>query len=273
MSDKRILKVKFGSDEKHVFEYEVSKDVERTVVDELSFKSKEKALPAFYEAMQDLSEHVCEICELPKEMASEIKVIGVSFSYEEKSDVMGAVITATRTLKHSNSPMLINTPFKPSDFYNEDEAATKDPALLLSQECVEALHTMEDEAIRYIDGERLQTDLFAGKSEQSGEMASKLSESELEAERLRKLKKDKTSGTADGGENHEMTIVNPDEAGNEGESESDAFKPTRTGRKINKGLAKAAKEFKDNMHKVIKDSNGGITGMTISHGDNQVTIQ
>jgi len=162
---KRIIKVKFGSDNKHEFVYEDIKDKENEKVDEFDFKSKDKALPEFYNALQGLTEHACRICEFPREYDKNVTVISVKFSYTELKDtkeiVMGATITLRKDLKDSNSPLIVNTPHKPSEFYDgKKDESPQDPALLLSAECVEALKVLQAEAIRYIDGERDQMDLF-----------------------------------------------------------------------------------------------------------------
>lgn len=78
---KRILKVKFGSDKKHSFVYQDIKDKENDKIDEFDFKSKDKALPEFYTALQAMAEHACRICEFPREYDKNVTVIGVSFSH------------------------------------------------------------------------------------------------------------------------------------------------------------------------------------------------
>lgn len=241
---KRILKVKFGSDKKHVFVYEDIKDKDNGIIDEFDFKSKDKALPEFYTALQAMAEHACRICEFPRSYDKGVTVTGVSFSYTEVEatgeEVMGAVITFQKVLDNSNSPLCINTPHKPSKFYDgkPEGESPQDPALLLSTACVEALETLQAEAIRYIDGERDQAEL---KFENSSD-SSNLSDS-----------KEKAAHPA-------------------GENISDAFRPTNTSRKkskngtgLTKGVEKIAKDFRKNMQKHADDDNVKIT---ISSGDN-----
>ncbi len=69
---------------------------------------------------------------------------------------MGAVITASKKLLDSNSPFNINTPFKPSEQYNENDDST---ANLLSADTVGKLEALIYEAEKYISGKRAQLNL------------------------------------------------------------------------------------------------------------------
>lgn len=150
----KITKIKF-KDGRVELEYNVDikiKNVEgfETQTNELALKSTEKPAPEFDAALQALAEDVCEILELPEDYINGITVTGVSFSYS--SGVMGAVITAKKTLKDSNSPFNLNTPFKPSKVYNE--GAPEDN--LLSSDTVAKLEYLMTQAEYYIEGRRAQ---------------------------------------------------------------------------------------------------------------------
>lgn len=246
---KRILKVKFGSDKKHSFVYEDIKDKDNEIIDEFDFKSKDKALPEFYNALQGLTEHACRICEFPREYDKGVTVIGVSFSYteiENGDDVMGAVITFRKELKGSNSPLIVNTPHKPSAFYDgKGDESPQDPALLLSEGCVEALKVLQAEAIRYIDGERDQMDLF--KSNVKGET------SNVEA---------KADNTPVEDEYHGEAFKPVESKGRKGLTKG----PYKAGSKINKEMDK----FRKNMQKTADDDNVKITISSPSMPDNVV---
>jgi hypothetical protein len=151
---RRIRKVKLTKEEKImiVFEQMAGGDW-----DEYSLTCSEKALPSFYQAVQDLVPHVIEMCELPADYAERIIVRGVSVSYGGEAEVMGATITAQMTLMKSNCPLNLNTPHKASDSYSESDA---DPNQLLSDNCIAALKALYRECERYIDGERAQGKLF-----------------------------------------------------------------------------------------------------------------
>lgn len=238
---KRILKVKFGSDKKHVFVYEDIKDKDNEIIDEFDFKSKDRALPEFYTALQGLTEHACRICEFPREYDKNVTVIGVSFSYTEVKDtgaiIMGATITFRKELEGSNSPLIVNTPHKPSEFYDgKGEESPQDPKLLLSIECVKALEVLQEEAIRYIDGERDQLTIF---SEQSA---------------MNNKKPEAKAGN---------TPIDADEY------QGDAFKKVQDKPK-KKTLTKAAKEFRQSMQNTADKDNVNIK---ISSGNNVVEFK
>ena len=80
--------------------------------DEYAFRCHDKALPSFYDAMEILALDVCKICELPENYVEGMKVSGVSYSWT--NGIMGAVITAQKSLLKSNAPLIINTPNKAS---------------------------------------------------------------------------------------------------------------------------------------------------------------
>lgn len=132
--------------------------------DEFSLVSTEQPTHRFVEALQALVPHVLRICELPDQYGNGITVLGVSFSHT--NDVMGAVMTATKKLCHSTSPMLINTPHKPSEPYSGD-----DDSNCLDLETVQALQSVWDQALAYLRGDRAQMLLPFGDQETADEEA------------------------------------------------------------------------------------------------------
>lgn len=106
--------------------------------------------PDLLNALAELIPHVMEICELPQSYQEGLEVSGVSFSYNEKVGVMGAVITAQKKLKTHPAPLIINTPHKPVEPYAEggDDSAS------LSTGCVMILDRLQKEAELYIGGKR-----------------------------------------------------------------------------------------------------------------------
>ncbi len=132
--------------------------------DTYTMESTEAPIPAFDLALQGLRRPLLDEVELSEVEPSELTIGSVSLSWTETEDqgtVMGAVISAVRVLKKSNSPMVINSPFKPEQPYTEDG----DTDVCLSDDTVEAIELLRIEAIKYIDGERAQTDLFSQKNE------------------------------------------------------------------------------------------------------------
>lgn len=151
----RIKKVKITSDDKVAVSYDQQSKTGSW--DEYSFTCSEKARPEFYEALNALAPHVIEMCELPEDYLSRIKVRGVAFSYGGEKQVMGATIIAQMELFYSNTDLNINTPHKASDSYNDQPA---DENQLLTDECIDALDVLCDEVKLYIQGERAQLRLF-----------------------------------------------------------------------------------------------------------------
>ena len=115
------------------------------------------------ELPDDLAEHVTKMCELPSEYTKRIEVTSVSLNYGGPNHTEGATITAKMMLENSNAPLNINTPNKAFEMYNAD--ADPDPKVLLSEDCVEAIEALEQEAKKYIAGYRAQGNLFEAQKE------------------------------------------------------------------------------------------------------------
>lgn len=118
--------------------------------DEHSMTCKAEPMPSFIEAMESLKQDVADICEFDETDKDRLTVTGVSFSYGGEDDVMGAVITAQKSLRNTNSPLCINTPHKPSALYGEDGDINN----LLDPFTVERLLTLQEEAEKYVKGYR-----------------------------------------------------------------------------------------------------------------------
>ena len=126
--------------------------------DEFTLKCADRPLPGFDEALLALRQTVIDICEFTNEDPEKYEVFGVSFSWTD--GVMGAVISAKKTLLDSNAPLCINTPHKPSEAYSEGA----DDSNLLGSSAVTALENLIEEAIKYVDGNRAQGNLFEQKA-------------------------------------------------------------------------------------------------------------
>lgn len=129
---------------------------------EYSITCAEEAHPALYNALGSLTKYVVELCELPKNYISRIKVKGVSFSYGGENDTMGVTIISTMSLENSNTSLNLITPHKIEAFYSGDSG---DPKQLLPDECVDALHVLMQECDEYIKGHRAQGALFSETAE------------------------------------------------------------------------------------------------------------
>ena len=128
---------------------------------EYSMKCNEMPRAEFIQALIDLQEEVIEMCELPESYLERITVKSVSLNYGGKKETMGATITASMELFNSNAPLNLNTPNKPVEPYAEgdydDETLEK---MCLTEDCVEKINTLINEANLYVDGKRAQGSLF-----------------------------------------------------------------------------------------------------------------
>lgn len=126
--------------------------------DEYSMKSAEEPAPSFEHALDDLAPHVEQMCELTTNdhQVHPYTVRGVSFSYGGDHDVMGATITAERTLTNSNSPLILNTPHKIAEPYAEGSDETQ----VMTNDCLIDLERLQNEAEDYLEGKRAQMDMF-----------------------------------------------------------------------------------------------------------------
>jgi hypothetical protein len=155
-----ITKIKFN---KGKVEIEYEKNDRETDSKKTQFSSYDEPLPGFTDALQALSLHAEEICEFPEGFLTapaafgedgevvEQKgtVSGVSFSYSDKEGIMGATITVLRKLATAQAPLVINTPHLPEAPYSEGSCSP-----LLSSGCVRALNHLQDEALKYLAGDR-----------------------------------------------------------------------------------------------------------------------
>lgn len=110
-------------------------------------KSTDKPKEGFLKKLSALAKHVEKICQLPEGYCSFADIRGVSFNYSH--EIMGAVITALIKVETANSPVCINTPFLPSEQYNEGGEAP-----ILPYECVVDLEYLLDLAEAYVNGDR-----------------------------------------------------------------------------------------------------------------------
>nr|DAZ68639.1 MAG TPA: hypothetical protein [Caudoviricetes sp.] len=159
---RRIRKVKADKHGKIIIDWEV---YVRGNWDEYHMKCSDLPRPEFYSALMNLRQDVLTLLEYPENWLDKITVRGVSYSYSDDG-VEGAVITAQRDLEYSTAPENCNTPHKPYEMYNEDG---EDPEgiILMPPEIIDRLDVLEDEAQKYIDGDRAQGTLdFDGADEE-----------------------------------------------------------------------------------------------------------
>lgn len=105
----------------------------------------------FTEAMQALAPIVARMLELPESYADGLNVIGTSLTYSD-SQGRGVVITCLKEVSSFNAPLVINTPH----VVEENEHGPVMPTDL-----IRALDNLQEAAIRFKDGHRLQMDMLA----------------------------------------------------------------------------------------------------------------
>lgn len=148
----RIKKIKVINETKLRIDYDNKNSVGD--IDKFSLISSEPAAPSFYAAIDSLSPFAHEMCELSASDKDLISAFAVSLSYNGEAETLGAVITARKTLKNSNTKLILNTPHKLEDSLDDKQT--------LSEDCTTAINTVLSEAEKYVTGERAQMDLFAG---------------------------------------------------------------------------------------------------------------
>ena len=153
----RFQKIKYSKGKVKI-EYEL-RNKAKNDWDQFSLACLDEPKPEFQVVLQDLSEDVIEMCELPEDYRKRIAVIGVSFSYGGEGEVMGATIISQMALNHSNVNLNLNTPHKPSEPYSEGGDASQ----CLSEDCIERLTYLMSEAEDYANGNRAQGELFVDK--------------------------------------------------------------------------------------------------------------
>ena len=133
---------------------------EKELLNKYSIDSPEQPVQAFKDAFQALDWHLIELCELADKadevaiMCEDVTITGLSLKYDEGA-LNGAIITGTKQLAYSNSPLILNTPNK-SIIAGEDGY---DRMKHLTNTCVAALVKVIDFAERYVSGERLQIEI------------------------------------------------------------------------------------------------------------------
>lgn len=153
--------------EKHITKIKVKKGEytlsweeynERTTEwDKHTLVCKDPPREEFKERLQVMANHVTEICEFEQGATKKIVVNGITISYSNDNNYL--VIMALKELNNSKSPMVINTPARPA---TPNGACTKE--YCMSNELSRDLSALEEEAWRYIEGDRAQASLFADKT-------------------------------------------------------------------------------------------------------------
>jgi hypothetical protein len=156
MSETRATKVKFDGSKVRI-EYE-KKRLDGHY-DEYTLSSLDSPSLEFQNALKALAMDAVTICELDGKDVDKLTVRGVTLTYT--NDIMGACITALKKLETSNAPLVLNTPHLPSEAYGDGDVTSP----VLEPSTVSRLVEVAEAALRFIDGERAQGNLFVAGSE------------------------------------------------------------------------------------------------------------
>jgi len=147
-----IRKVKWDGQEIEI-KYEVT--TAGGILEEYDFKCSDKPAPSFVKALEGLRPHIARICEMAPGWETDLDVRGVSITWGgEGGEIMGMVATALKPLAIAKCYLVINTPHAIEKAYNASAAC-----LLLPSGCPAALRKLMEEAAKYINGEREQSEL------------------------------------------------------------------------------------------------------------------
>lgn len=151
MNEKRFTKIKWDGSKVRL-EYEiVRKDGDQ---DEFTLQCADQPAPEFIAALAALGQDVLTICELPESDGSRVKVRSVTLTYT--NDIIGACITALKSLKTANAPLVLNTPHLPT----EDYAGADGTGPTLPRSTADRIDMLVLEAERYLNGARAQASLL-----------------------------------------------------------------------------------------------------------------
>ncbi len=154
-----ITKIKIKQ-ERVFIEYDKAVVVnDEELLNRYSIDSPEQPVIAFKDAFQKMDFHLielCELCDKPQDipvMCEDVNITGLSFKYKD-GELTSAVVTGTKQLAYSNSPLVLNSPNKS---INVDGDFNK--MVHLTDPCIAALKSVIDHAKNYVGGERLQIEI------------------------------------------------------------------------------------------------------------------
>ncbi len=154
-----VTKIKIKQDRVFV-EYDKTVIVEgKELLNKYSIDSPEQPVEGFkkaFQAMDFFLIELCELCEKPQDipiMCEDVNITGLSFKYKD-GELTSAVVTGTKQLAYSNSPLVLNTPNKSININGDFNKMVH-----LTDTCIAALKSVIDHAKNYVKGERLQIEI------------------------------------------------------------------------------------------------------------------
>lgn len=145
MAEYRITKIKLNKG-KWCISWEIF-NPDTANWDGYALTSKDKAREELVNRMKVMCNHVVDICELPESSIKKVGISGVTVTYKDGNRYL--VITGAKMLEKSKAPLIINTPARP-EMAEEDG----DPSYCMSDELIDDLAALEEEAWKYINGDR-----------------------------------------------------------------------------------------------------------------------
>ncbi len=113
--------------------------------------SKDTPKQGFDAALQALVPEILSFLELPASYADNFLIRSVAIKYDDEGERRGVVVSATKELTKSNSPLNINTPVLKEPKDTEQAEAGANFSSLAFAQLIEDLIT---EALRYLEGHR-----------------------------------------------------------------------------------------------------------------------
>lgn len=151
-----INRIKFSKDNSPSIEYQIPKGSGRS--DTIALNSNDLPAPKFQRTLQSLAPFVAEMCELSKGDVERLRITAVSYQLHTDDNIMGVTITATKSLRTSDTPLILNTPHK----LEPTEGKKTEPKKLLPKACVAILKELQKHAEEFVKGKRAQRSLFNG---------------------------------------------------------------------------------------------------------------
>ena len=155
-----ITKIKIKQDRVFVEYDKVVVVADKELLNKYSIDSPEHPVGAFKEAFQKMDFFLIELCELGDKpddvviMCEDVNITGLSFKYTD-SELSSAIITGTKQLAYSNSPLVLNTPNKSINVGDGEF----NKMVHLTDPCIAALKSVIEHAKNYVEGERLQVEI------------------------------------------------------------------------------------------------------------------
>jgi hypothetical protein len=123
---------------------------------EIKYSTPDEPSPEFVKAYEAFKPKALELLELEGYGAG-FKVIGLSINEEEGDGRCGIVVTCAKALKSTNAPLILNTPHLREPVGPDDRGAG-----FMPDGWMELIFAIQEQAQKYDDGERAQTNAFAG---------------------------------------------------------------------------------------------------------------